>query len=196
MVLIPPGTLHASYRFLLDGDPDHQVVTCGHLWDSSSKPSLQTAANDLEVEMRVVGWGVSGSTSLTFVDVQVVGRRQEGGELRRAVALSGSVGTNAQPMPPSNLALLVHKVTDLAGRRNRGRWYFPAQVQEAEVNLRGELTAAMIADQQARANAWFNGVLAVNHTPVVLHSSGDDQPAIIDHLTVDPIMGTQRRRMR
>lgn len=99
---------------------------------------------------------------------------------------------------PINCALLIHKGSIFAGRRNRGRLYVPGVVAEGDANDNGALSSDAVSDFQSRADDWLTRVNtgdAVIGEMVILHTTNND-PTPVSGLFVDPVLGTQRRRMR
>ena len=109
---------------------------------------------------------------------------------------NGTLGVNAQP--PA-ISWLVRKQTGLAGRKYRGRGFWP-QPRDDDVNSGGGIVAA----SQTAINAKLalilsdmndNGVFGWAPRPRLLHSDLTP-PTEITALIVDPIVGVQRRRSR
>lgn len=99
---------------------------------------------------------------------------------------------------PPNVAYIVKKTTALAGARNRGRCYMPG-MPEADVDENGRLAGAFITGVNGLLATFFaaiNADAAVD-TMTLVHtteSGGGDTP--ITALTVQPVCGTQRPRLR
>ncbi len=109
----------------------------------------------------------------------------------------GNGGVN---LLPQNCAWLIHKRTAFAGRRGRGRLYLPGPA-EGEVDNLGQVG---IATQ----NSW-NGALSSWRTDIsgsasflgmcILHGPGVSAvpaPYFVSSLSLDPVIATQRRRLR
>lgn len=108
-------------------------------------------------------------------------------------------GGNINSATPQNTAFLVHKRTAAAGRRNRGRTYLPG-VGESSVSPTGALTGTILTDLPARFEA-FRAGMASNGTPLtILHSAelaaNAPLPTYISAFQLDPLVATQRRRLR
>jgi hypothetical protein len=104
------------------------------------------------------------------------------------------IGTGADVSIPNNCAFLVHKLTERAGRRGRGRMYLPPYVvAESDVNSNGILSPAALVNLQTLVGNAFPG-----DDFVLLHDSlpSSIPPDIITALNVDRQIATQRRRMR
>lgn len=105
---------------------------------------------------------------------------------------------------PPNCAVLVHKLTARGGRRGRGRWYIPWAGNLAGAGENGALYSQDITNVTAAVNAWHAAVTAQVGPPVVLHrpsAPGTEHPTtpgapnLITGYRVDPLTGTQRRRL-
>lgn len=109
-------------------------------------------------------------------------------------------GTSSQTRPPSNLAVLVRKVTALGGRRNRGRMFLPAGfIAEGNVDARGFLDPALVSALQGDVDAFLTALDPSTLgavTPVILHSEEPSAPTPVTALRVQSLAATQRRRMR
>lgn len=201
-LLIPPGFVQAVYEFTRSGDTETMVVTCGHEIDTGSGANHEEAADDLFFAMaEEVMPNASTVTTLQGVTVYV---GQDGGP--PLVLTSSSVpvsGPNSAQLVPQNTAVLVRKRTDAAGRRGRGRFYFP-EVGEESVDNVGNLSSASLASWQAAFDAWHEyltaGVGARLYPPVILHRSegigAEPPPTPITRMVVDERVATQRRRLR
>lgn len=115
----------------------------------------------------------------------------------------GSPGTASKV--PSNVALLVRKITGRGGRRGRGRIYVPWLINDGEVDDVGVLTGVARGAFQVAFDAWLVQLAAAaptgpNAPMYVLHSSGGStspgSPNEVTDLVVDQLVATQRRRLR
>jgi len=107
---------------------------------------------------------------------------------------SSTAGSGIDPPASPQVSYLVRKVTALGGRANRGRMYLPG-VSEDAVQGDGDVDPAALADQQDRADAFFDGADTAGHPLVVLHD-GAGTPTPITSLAFDSRVATQRRRLR
>lgn len=118
---------------------------------------------------------------------------------------STTVGGRSVEGPPSNTALLVSYYASGKGRRYRGRNYWPGLVGEAEVDERG---AIVTARRTALATAFGNLFVGLAEqeslaTQAIPQSTTPEQksepvlpwPAVTTRV-VQPVIGTQRRRVR
>lgn len=124
-----------------------------------------------------------------------------------AISTVGGPGSEAaaEGLAPQ-VAVLVHKNTDLGGRRGRGRMYVPGYQEEWVLNT-GVIVAANLITLQGDYTAWFNELVASASIDglVLLHSpSAPDVedpspvpvPTPITSVVVDAVVATQRRRLR
>jgi hypothetical protein len=111
-----------------------------------------------------------------------------------------TVGTNTSITTPPSVALLVRKaIATTAGNRS-GRMYLGA-TQENEIDEDGRLSAALISAVNTKLALFFNGVDDTDQARlVVVHGTGDDfgekEKSNVTSLLIDPMVATQRRRLR
>lgn len=112
--------------------------------------------------------------------------------------------SRAMTSHPPNCAVLVHKLTARGGRRGRGRWYIPWAGNWAGANEAGAIAPGDITAVSAACTVWHNDVTSDIGPPVVLHrpsAPGTEHPTTpgapnqITGYRVDPLTGTQRRRI-
>lgn len=109
----------------------------------------------------------------------------------------GMQGTNAGDASPVNCSILVSKLTELGGRKNRGRFNIPSgKVEEGNINAAGFIESSVYASLQNQANEFFDDIVATTFVPCLLHSHPDDAPTDITAFAVSSQLSTQRRRMR
>lgn len=131
-------------------------------------------------------------------------------------------GGVAQSILPQNSAFLARKITARAGRRGRGRWFVPG-VPENSVDDGGTLTAGAVTAMNTALANFLAGITAPDPadglavTPLVLHGNASHSerstgggittititqgaagplPDVITAMTIDPRIGSQRRRLR
>ncbi len=122
------------------------------------------------------------------------------GEVVASLAGGGSVTG-----PPSNTALLCSYFSIFKGRRNRGRNYWPGLLGETQVDERGTIVPARVTSAQNDIDAFFAAIIArpevVNQCISQSATPGAVTPPIIPWprvatRVVQPVIGTQRRRVR
>jgi hypothetical protein len=201
-LIIPPGYLHAVYEFALAGDLETIVTTCGHELDSVSGANGVDSPDDLFNAFATnVMPGINNQYTLTGV-TSYVGNDGPTPNIYTSSETPVVGGGSAIPLP-QNCSWLVRKRTDLAGRRGRGRMYWPG-VAEGNVGATGVIDGATVTAQQTRCDAWYaaltTAVGARYYPPVVLHRSegiGEEPlPTPITTFVMDNRIATQRRRLR
>lgn len=112
-------------------------------------------------------------------------------------------GTGAWESPPINTSLLVQKLTGVAGRRNKGRAYWPSMgVAEADVDTLGQITSTRVGLLQTQWDTLMTGFTGSDFTPYMLHGGTKANPTVaplptrIIRFLMEPLVATQRRRMR
>lgn len=103
-------------------------------------------------------------------------------------------GTASGPQSPPNVAILVEKHTEMGGRGGHGRFYLPG-VLEAWAEADGRLLPAGHTVVTSCVVALLDAVQVIGNEMLLLHTSSSD-PTTVTELTVDPILATQRRRLR
>lgn len=187
--IVPAGFAELAFRHVLAGRGDEMVCTIGI--------EVTGAMSDSDWGDLADTWGVeivdaTMRSSITFLGMQV----------RLPAGVLGTFGTPtvgggvAAIMPPNN-AILVNKHTGLGGRKNRGRFYLPS-VPEGSVDESGVIEAVHLAGLQLAIDDWQTAVAAIADVGFlfVLHSDALDAPTEITSLTVNPIIATQRQRLR
>lgn len=138
----------------------------------------------------------------TFVGTHVLTRQSNA--FYSADSTHNTVGTGGnQPTNTANLAMIVKKATIFAGRKFRGRMYFPPfSIVDADVNNAGTIDSSVVTALQGQVDdfrsAW-EGKASVAHINL-LHAATLDDPTpdgtTVTNWTVEALCGTQRRRMR
>jgi hypothetical protein len=201
-LIIPPGFLQAVYVLRLDGDTEDMVVTLGHEVDTASGANLDDAPNDLFNAFATEMFGVLFQNVYELIEVVTYGGN-DGPTIVNVSTEASVTGPGAGAVLPPNCSYLVRKRTDLAGRRGRGRMYFPGP-READVDVVGNVTEATVGVWNAALADWYtaltSAVGARYYPPVVLHKSegiGEEPPPTpITQFTMDDKIATQRRRLR
>ena len=96
---------------------------------------------------------------------------------------------------PVNGALLVRKFSGQAGRGGRGRYFWPFALNEAQVDEVGIIDGSTVSDHQDLQDDFLEA-LATNDVPMVILHTGAGTPATVTSLSVQQLIGTQRRRLR
>lgn len=191
--VIPPGYSLLVHRFLLASDPEEMVFTMGVDNGALVDPDI-IAGNAVTafLDNWTPDFWVNESR---FVGVTAyVGQDGPGSEVGEYIIDEQGTATGA--VLPSNCAMLVRKRTGTAGRRGRGRCYFPGVfLLETAVDSRGALTDAYREFRQDAADAWLADLGTTFGGAVVLHTNAT-APTPITALQVDGVIATQRKRLR
>jgi hypothetical protein len=98
---------------------------------------------------------------------------------------------------PVNCALLVRKNTSRGGRRGRGRMFWPLlSIGEANVTPGGIIGTGQVTDQQAKWDAFLADLATAGMSMYLFHEDPIIPPDVVDSLTVQGRIATQRTRMR
>lgn len=194
-VIIPVGFFEATQEFhLLGSSKTFSVVTGHNTPPATSVTTMAQNVNDFWTQAfqwpTAVGtaWTLGKTTARYRTDPFTV----EIGEYN--VPLQGTAGTNTT-MPP-NVAILAQKRTGLVGRKFRGRFYVPPyQVQETDVDYNGVMNAANLAAQQAAFDDFLARTQVLPYDLMLFHSDGT-LPTPVTSIVVQPLVATQRRRLR
>lgn len=199
--VIPPG--YGELRFVQKalGDPDPYICTLGVGLGEEGGDFDEAAITAASAWANNILPGQSNSLTLVQVDLLV---GQDGGDPLVVTSVQGLPGGTASNFLPQNCAVLVQKRTLQAGRSNRGRMYIPLLAREAQVDQYGTIDATERADYQASISGFLADLQAPELgypalPPVILHNSrGADtpDPTLITSMIVDPVIATQRRRLR
>lgn len=152
-----------------------------------------------------LSWGtrLKSSTTTNITLVETNGLWFDGTNEHSLFDAAGVAGTGGTGVLPSNCALLVGKDTSYAGRKYRGRMYWPSMLASGSVDPNGNVDATVLATLQGHFTDLFADLqLDPSAVPVLLHdkiTGGvlDTTPATpLTAFTVRNKIGTQRRRMR
>lgn len=123
--------------------------------------------------------------------------RQQGDTLEYSFEYNISTqGTQSISPPPANGSVLVKKNSSLSGKKNRGRFYLPPfGVTDADVDQNGNIGSASVAFLQGYADSTL-AALDTGGFPMVILHHGAGAPTVVESLTVESTIATQRRRIR
>lgn len=210
-LFVPQGYGRAILSLQLTGDPEPMAVTIG-LKDQD--PVLNTP-NEIAAEL-ADAFGdeimpeVTNVMTLTQCEVYL---QRDGDSWTPTppdigVATVAVVGSEVGTAAVQNTAYLIHKRSTDSGRRGRGRWYLPG-VAEGDVSAVGAVGAGRIASLNLALTAFlarFGAGALTDVQAVILHGVADPaiesppvgfpDPSVITSMNVDPIVATQRRRLR
>jgi hypothetical protein len=196
---IPPGNAQIIHSLTLTGDAERMAITYGVDLAVEAPPNPNAIAASLH-NVFFQNMGNILATGYQLVATEM--RYSVTGETFPRIARHEEVnpGTGSSNLIPQNTAYLIHKVTAFGGRRNKGRFYLPG-VGEPDVSILGALTTAEKTRIQNALNAWFVALNAIANIDdvVILHSSGitpTPAPTAVVGFLIDPVVATQRRRLR
>lgn len=150
------------------------------------------AASDLTTicdQWALTVWSLLGSDQCTFL----------GGSMRDALFTYEDVrsedGTKTLELPPPNVTLLVKKVTNGAGRKNRGRMYPPGMVYETTYDATGQMSESDAGDYTDILDDFRQWCNDEGYDMHILHTD-ETAPTAVQNLVADRTAATQRRRLR
>lgn len=199
-LIIPPGFAQVALQFQRDGDPDPWYIT--YAVDSSAwGGNYNSLANDI-----VSIWAANTLDALP-TDTRITGVQlrvgQDGTDPLTLYYPIVRTGTGSGQTLPQNCAVLVTKVTSRPGRTGKGRFFWPT-IAEGQVNGLGQIDPTYRTSFNASLSLVFlaheEGFDSGDPLPMyLLHNNGSPGgtlPTVIDGLLVDPVISTQRRRLR
>jgi hypothetical protein len=211
-LVIPAGFGSVSVNLKHGSIPRPAAVTYGV--QTTSITDFQTFVNGLQTQFDTALSPILdtevliGPTTLRYVP-------SGGGEVVTILStVLPTLGAQNVDSTPSNVALLVKKLTAQGGRRGRGRLFLPWAIPETSMGETGVLTPAYITSCTNALNTWFANfsvqkmvVLHDSTKRTVTHPSDTvtqitesevavPPPAEVTALQVDPVCSTQRRRLR
>lgn len=199
-VNIPLGFGLWRMPFRLAGDVEEMLVTCGIQDDPLSPPNLvaDTVTNALLATNSFQA--ASGSNQYSCGPGRVTLMRSLG-PIEGVGSVSRAFTNAAVPPPPQNVALLVQKRTARGGRQGRGRMYFPPFLfAESVITATGTIAQGLIDQFTNDLEAWRVAVAGTAFDLVLLHGDplvgSSPPPDVITSLTAQPLVATQRTRLR
>lgn len=170
---VPTGAVNTlGFRNLADATPAEAAGAFGESWGQAIVPLL--------VE------------TITFSSVLVkLGPDEDGPSAMISVDEDGGVDDGAAS---PNVSYLIHKNTNLGGRRGRGRMFIPG-VAETLVDGAGVVDGPAVSSFDSAFETLVTAWGVENLPPYLLHD-GLLSPTIISSLTCDARVATQRRRLR
>lgn len=195
-VHIPEGFGNITARYALTGDPEIMTTSIGVELDVD--PDLQTVVNSARTAFAT--WQTSWSPDYSLVGCELAYALPLIGDVVYVENNTVTVGTDSEiTPPPQNCTLLVRKTTAAAGRKHRGRMYFPpGRIADVDISSAGVLEAPAHAVLQGQVTTLFNSLNAIADVGqcVLLHADEADAPTTITGLALDSLIATQRRRLR
>jgi hypothetical protein len=198
-LIVPAGFAHVIHSYSLAGDNERLSYTYGVALGDMPPDGLNGVAEQLHGLTAQVLWDLPQNVyALESTEVQGAGSVGNPGPVGVFVQRIPGTGTSAHL--PQNSSTLIHKRSGAGGRRNRGRLNFipPA---EASVSANGAIDPASVSGFQTRFSSWLQQIQALTAVAdmVILHSVGISTappPTVVTSLVVDPVISTQRKRLR
>ena len=196
-VEIPIGFGLCRYQWQLQGSP--KIINCTIGFSVGSSTTALQCAQQMDTDfLSTVGLAANLTIGYNILPTQVTVNFTGGPPETAEAGLAVPTTANAPAMPPQ-VALLGRKNTAPGGRKFKGRRYLPACfMQEALVSATGALDAAAQAVIQTRLSAFQAAVSARSRSLYLLHSPQTPSllPTVIASLTLQPLVATQRDRLR
>lgn len=202
MPLIPVNHMHCRHLLQHSQLPDPWEVTYG-VRGSTIDSLLDAAGLASALQLSFETAFAAGMSDQVSFDGMLFTATLDNGTETGGFQPGGGPGLDTDSVPPPNVAMIVAKVTGLSGRRNRGRFFLPAYVDETNVDNRGRIDNTSINAAQTILDAWMADLEAITvgsvaaTNMVVLHSTPPAAPApVVLRLIPQPIVGSQRRRLQ
>lgn len=187
-VIIPDGFIQIVFNLRLDNDVDPMCITMA----GSYGDPINTGLADAIQTNTETNW--ENMLGIGYHMTSVVVRTEE----KASESTLGEIdGTGSAAMCPPNTAYLVKKNTALRGRENQGRFYLPG-VAESSVDSNGNLSSGTISGLGGELEDFRENVVSAlgsGETIVILHSTSAD-PTPVQNFVLQPVVATQRRRLR
>lgn len=206
--VIPSGFAHVAIEMKHTSDPQPWFCTFGIQGPAFPSDGIAVANGILKCWDQEIGQHMNQSVSSQQVILTIGQGTDPPVKAYSNIGLLNSGSTTAKL--PQNCALLVDKLTALGGRRNRGRMYVPSVLAEGDVSDTGNITNSALTLLQTSFNNFFEFMQngsdltqfqpALAETPMqVLHRPGISvvgTPTPVSSLRVQPVITTQRKRLR
>jgi hypothetical protein len=186
---IPAGFAQVNWFFVGSAMPNGAQVTLG-----LDVNPLLTPSDVALVAHNAVADNVMPIASQEVVLIQTLakfGPDATGPSATAGTTVAG--GASASTVSP-NVAILVKKVTNLGGRKNRGRFYWPGGV-DTQITQAGALDSTAVVNWANAMDALYADLVTGDCQPVLLHGDATS-PTTIEDFIVDGTVATQRRRLR
>lgn len=199
-LVIPPGFAQASIVMRNTGDPEAWYVTLA-IDTTDAGGDYEAAANSVAYawQQNIMG-SLNAATTFESVILRV---GQDGGDPLSVYYAVGTTGEGTTAKLPQNCACLVRKNTTRGGRTGKGRMYVPNILSESEVDSVGVISGSFLSGLQSAFTDFLGDLVLGDPLPetpmVLLHTfgaPGGTTPTPVTSLTVDPVIATQRRRLR
>ncbi len=197
--ILPAGFGEVIHSLLLATDPEPMAITYGVAFDGQAPLDAQQTVEDLHGAFAGSLLGIPHS-SYSLQSTELRFKVAELGPIQVAITIQPIMGGGTAAPLPQNSALLFHKRSGAAGRRNRGRFYLPG-VGEGAVDGAGRVGAPDVAAFNTLVTSFLGAVVTAESVAnmVILHSDGIStapDPTIVNFMNCDTVIATQRRRLR
>jgi hypothetical protein len=186
---IPPGFFESRLKFLVPGQDGEVIVSLG--WEGTP-PTSETIQNDFAENVEGIMGNLSEAISMTTIDF-VIG--QDGPDDIVFTLPVDFPGLAAGGMMPCNNAYLIQKRTETPGRRGRGRSYLPG-VPEGAVDDAGQVAPASVDGINLNLSDMKDDMLTDDWVQQLLHASSPFAPSPVTTYLCQPLIATQRKRLR
>lgn len=198
-LVIPPGFGLAAYTFSgSEGTPDY-ITTMGLDLSAAGGDFVGAANSAMEAFIQAFGDQLSDRVTLDGVQL-AVGQDGPGGSVD---STNDSFTFTATGTPePVAMAVIARKITNTLGRRGRGRMFLPGSCFDADVESGGQVDDAKRIELNQRLAQYVDllnnpaGTQTVATPPVLLHSSPPTDPTPVIGMSVAPLVGWIRGRIR
>lgn len=116
-------------------------------------------------------------------------------DARGETAVLNHAGERTGALAPPNVCILYKLVTGFRGAANRGRNYWPGQLNDGDINDDGTIDDARWTDLNATVANFFEAITTAEYSIVILHRDGST-PTPINGGGLERKVATQRRRLR
>lgn len=194
-LVIPPGYGSAALVFTSQSGTPEFVTTIGVDLSAFAGDYVE-AANRIKA---AYGFAFASATDSSLsLDRCTLAVGQDGP--------GGSVDSDSAPVPmtrtgdaaPMAMSAIARKVTNVFGRRGRGRMFLPGVLRGNEVTEDGIIYGERQTALQAAADFFFDELNEELQAlpPVLLHSTAPADPSPITGLAIQPLVGWIRGRIR
>jgi len=195
-MFLPEGFGVARLVFSGPGKSLEKVTTFGYDIGTSLNPSA--SASNIDAAARAAG-SIANTADIavgySYVGVSVTEERGLG-PIGGFAGVSVNGTGSANPTTP-NVAMLVTKRTARGGRQGRGRMYFPPIFfGEADINPAGQMGQVFVDVISGHLETFRTELIDAENDMVLLHSDPSLPPDPVLSLTLQPLVATQRRRLR
>lgn len=188
---IPPGFAEVTYKWQAVAGYRESMSSCGFSiasWDEDVA-ALAALWDDF---IPAIGWPSTGFSTGVIVKV---GTSDPSAPITFEAG-SPTPGSGSSTPSSNQVSMLATKRTLLGGRKGRGRMFLPAPL-ESQVNNTGELDSSYKGNVQDSLDDIINGTAGMlNGEPYLLHTASSPAPTLIQAVTVESIVATQRRRLK